>query len=1274
MKILKMLLCFCLLMFGWTTIAVNAQSDRGSIRGTVTDPNGGLVPNAKVTVTNVETNEVRETTTSDEGSYNIPELKAAVYRIQVEAAGFKAATIDTVQVGVGVIRNGDVKLEIGIGASVTVTSEPSVLNTESPVQQRNVTEREVRELPLAVSSEAGGRSPLSFIFLDSSVVSAGSDNTANVAGSQSASSGGLNATNFRINGSQGLGQEILIDGAGTRRGENGTFFSEVAPGPNVFQEFTINTSNYSAEFGNSSGGVISFKIKEGGNDFHGEGYFFHRNESLNANNTRNRILNTALPANGQLQRPLDRQRDYGFSVSGPVFFLKPGEGGSPIYNGRNKTFFFFNYGAYNISQSETVDVSVPTARMRNGDFGELLTDPYILQFFRGPVRIFNPNQTPGSRTAFVNNVIPAALISRVGRNLANLFPLPNQTGPLGSTVFRNYRATSSAGSQTRSYTTKINQVVSDKQQVNGSFVYRELPSTKGGFPRLPGQFVNQGVWDQTFKSYYLRIQHDYTLTSNLLNHVNLGFNRTKVQNFNFGRGAGRATALGVPVGTTQDLGLPMVGFPGYGDPAISTDPRAAQTGGSTFFDNVTSDNTYEVSDFVSYTRGRHTMRIGGDFRRQYLIADGHFDIGGQFNFRSGQTANARDNTDIIRNPDGTQTILPAEGFPIASLLTGRPEFSFNSRQSVVPKYEYLFASGFVQDDIKLTSKLTLNVGIRYDFNAPRTEAQDFFRGFSPTTPNPAIGGRLGAIIGAGGQSGLKAQYRGLVKPDKKDFGPRLGFAYSLNQKTVVRGGFGIYYSPVFYGNGGDGLLGYNSGNTPINFGFDAGITLDTYVPLPTVNPNSQFIGDLGITQDYYDQNFKLGRVMQYDLNAQRELPYKFAVSLSYIGNRGTRLRSSFNPLNALPVGALKLGNALLTKRLADVTASDRAYAASVGFPLPASPDAVYPGFNNQIGNVGVLGAGSVAQALRPFPQYGPLNNRLESQGQSFYNAFKADIQRRFTNGIQFGVSYTFSKLITDAASDLYGGSALTGVLQNPADRKSLRSISPDDVPHNFVLNYLLELPFGKGKRFLNKNAWVDRLVGGFQISGIQRYRSGTPITVFIAGGRRDFLDLLGYGGNLRPNVTGQPFYANNTSVQGDITAFRYINPAAFVAPTDYRAAPTFADPTPDDPNRRTPFPIGSPQYAAFYANPGNFLGTAAPTYNNLRTKPFFTEDLSLIKKTRITETTYFEIRAEFFNLLNRSRPSGPESNFDNLGIFGNSSYFSDINQPRRIQLGARFVF
>ena len=239
----------------------SAQSDRGAITGTVTDPQGAVVANAKVTVTNLETGETRETRTTAEGSYILSELRAGPYRLSVEAPGFKTATIDRIQVAVQVTRRADVKLEVGqLGETVSVSAEASLLQTDSPAQQLNVTERQVRELPLLVAAESGGRTPLAFIFLDSSVTP----------GEDAAGSTGTNATRFRVGGGQALGTDILIDGAGTRRAENGTYFSEVAPGPNAFQEFTITTNNYSAEYGKSSGGIVNFTIKTGSNDFHGE--------------------------------------------------------------------------------------------------------------------------------------------------------------------------------------------------------------------------------------------------------------------------------------------------------------------------------------------------------------------------------------------------------------------------------------------------------------------------------------------------------------------------------------------------------------------------------------------------------------------------------------------------------------------------------------------------------------------------------------------------------------------------------------------------------------------------------------------------------------------------------------------------------------------------------------------------------------------------------------------------------------------------------------------
>ncbi len=611
-----------------------AQSDRGGITGRVTDQTGAVIPDAKVTALNTETSEVREAKTNGEGNYTIPQLQAVIYTIRVEAPGFKAASIEGIKVPVQVVRTVDVTLEVGeIGNTVVVSADTvPVLQTDTPASQLNVSERQVRELPLLVASESGGRSPLSFIFLDSSVVS--NDRTATGATSGST---GTNATNFRINGGQGLGADILIDGAQTRRGENGTFFSEVAPGPNAFQEFTLSTSSYSSEFGNSSGGVVNFTIKTGSNDFHGEAYLFHINDALNANIDRNRLLG--------FDKPLDRQFDYGFSVGGPLILPRFGEGGNAFWSGRNKTFFFFNYGGYRTSQSETVELTVPTLRMRQGDFGELLTDPYVLGFFGGPVQIFDPSQPVGARTAIPGNrldqYLGGARISPIGQNFVNLFPLPNQTGPNGSSVFRNYRANSNATAETNYYVTKLTHNITDRQTLNFSYTFRKLPSVKGGFPRFPEPYVAQGVWDQIFKSYYARLQHDWALTPSFINHFNAGFSRSDVTNGNFTRGI-PASTLGLSPTATQNFGLPLIGFPGYGDPVTSTDPRAYQAGGSTFFDNRVRDNSVHLSDVATMIRGRHTLKFGGEVRTQQLNNAAHFDIGGNFNFRSNQTGNNND--------------------------------------------------------------------------------------------------------------------------------------------------------------------------------------------------------------------------------------------------------------------------------------------------------------------------------------------------------------------------------------------------------------------------------------------------------------------------------------------------------------------------------------------------------------------------------------------------------------------------------------------------------
>jgi hypothetical protein len=468
------------------------QTDRGSLTGRVTDPNGAAVANAKVTATNLNTAETREVNTSDDGNYTIPELKADPYKVTVEAQGFKTASAENIVVAVQVNRTLDFKLEIGeISSVVTISNdEAPVLQTETPVRQTNMSERQVKELPLLVSSEFAGRTPLSFIYLDSNVTQ-GAD-------VQSSGAQGTNTTRFRISGGQALGTEILIDGASTRRTQNGTFFSEVAPGPNAFQEFTLSTSTYSAEFGNSSGGVINFTQKSGGNEYHGEVYDLIRNEKLNANTFRSNAQN--------IPRARDNQNDFGFNIGGPITLPHFGEGGPYIHRFRNRAFFFFNYEGYRFTEGSNNIITVPTLRMRQGDFSELLTDPYIVNFFGHGIQLYDPRQPAGSRVAIPGNrldlYLGGARIDPAGAASLQFFPAPNITGPNGSSVFRNYLSVGLRPTDMNQYTTKLDFVTSDKNRISGSFSHRNNDRIAGDpTPRFPLPFTSQGAFNQLFNAF-----------------------------------------------------------------------------------------------------------------------------------------------------------------------------------------------------------------------------------------------------------------------------------------------------------------------------------------------------------------------------------------------------------------------------------------------------------------------------------------------------------------------------------------------------------------------------------------------------------------------------------------------------------------------------------------------------------------------------------------------------------------------------------------------------
>ena len=1247
---LSVVMIFTLILSG--TSLIFGQSDSGTIRGTVTDPGEAAIAGAKIVVTSLERGNTRDVTTNESGIFVIPELKAGLYQLTVEASGFKRTNIENIKVDVQGTQSLTVKLEIGevTGNVVTVNAEAVSINSDTPVRQTNINERQVRELPLLTGGEADGRTPLSFIFLDSNVTSASTD-------------GSNNTSKFRVSGGQASGTEILIDGAATRRTQNGTFFSETAPSPNAFKEFTISTNSFSAEFGNSSGGVISFSLQSGSNEFHGEGYDYLRNEKFNSAGIGDNFVCAQTNPRPKDCRNRDNRNNYGFNIGGPIYIPNFGEGttGGVLRSLKDRAFFFFHYEGYRLRTGLNSLVTVPTLKMRTGDFSELLNtaDPNVARINGGqPVRIYDPRlpsnvrpAIPGNRLDLYNVLVGGRpLIDPAGLAILQRYPTPTRPG-----IYQNFDASGIRPTDTNQYTIKTDFVLTSKQRLSVSFSRRDTERIAGASVILPLPFTNQDVFQQDFKSNIARIQYDYNITSSLLNHLNIGYtyfdvaNRNTTDPFN-------TSSLGLPANATQNAAFPRIAFPGYG----GNDPRNVQNIGSSFFTDRQRDGTLELSDFVTFITGRNSFKFGGDVRFGQFNVRQKIDPGGSFNFRNDQTAS---------DSDGNG------GYPIASLITGATEFAFNSNNSIDPAFQQLTQGYFIQDDIKISQKLTLNVGLRYDLPGLRVEARDQFRGFDPNVANPQANGRLGALVGAGGQSGLQAAQRTLAKNDTSNIGPRLGAAYALNEKTVVRGGIGLYYAPVLYGTngGGDintGTIGYNTtGQLFTPDGRNARFFLSSFPSIPTTDPNSQFVGNTGVpilAFGQFGKGFRTGRTLQYTIDLQRELPFKLVASVGYIGHRADRLRSNFGRPNALTLDQLKLGNEILRTDINAVTAQQRSYATSIGVSIPTNANAVYPGFG-----------GNVAQAIRRFPQYGRVTDILESEGSSNYNALQVKVDRRFAQGFQFGASYTFSRLITNASEDILGGSPLDGVLQNPYDLKNLKTISPTNSPQVFVTNFLAELPFGKGKRFLDKGGIVDRIVGGFQVSGIFRIQQGTPLVFSLDPEPNSFLELAGIFGRLRPNLTGQPIASTQrTEVTGVPGRYFVLNPAAFSAPPRYNAAPAFLV------NGAV-----NPAYAAYYSDPTRFFGTAPLVNTDFRSDRYYTADMSILKKTKITETIFFEIGAEFFNVFNQVLFLPPDTflgqqdgalgninrNNSNFGAEGFTPRLSDAGN-RVIQLRARIVF
>src|SRR5438132_2239835 len=1057
-------------------ITARAQSDRGTIAGTVLDSSGGVVANVTVTATSTETGANYGATTGPTGGFRIQDVRVGTYDVSVSAPGFKIEKKTGVVVQVNSTATVEFSLQAGdVKETLTVRADAPAIQTETSDIGTVVSTKQIEELPLALNGTGQShlRSVESFVFLTPGTVGPGTF-------SDSPSSGIFES---KISGGQNLGTEVVLDGASIAHAELGPTFDENAPSVEAISEFKITTSTMPAEFGRTSGGIESFTTKSGTNSYHGAAFDLLHNDKLNAvpwNNI----------SNGSNVKPRDHQNDYGGSLGGPVRIPK-------LYNGHDKTFFFFSWEQYRNNQGGVLPITLPTDAERQGDFSALqgLPTGLINPCDNSPVlrgQIFDPTTAScptgfvGGRLAFPGNKIniPLSPVAQkvlsyltvhadATKGLTNNFIFISNNPILDTTM--SFRIDENWGNSNKfffSYSSR------DQEQFNGT---QALPAP-----------LDSNFFKSRF-SHYLRFGWDKTISSSLLNHFNVGFNRlydpSKADSFT---GQDWPKTLGIP------------GASGVLFPVFSFDANALAIGYQGFsagnFD-IAIPNGLIVADSVTWIKSRHAFRIGFEWRASQFSRFNNTNTSPNYEFSNFQTAFAAGD--------------PQTGDSFASFLLGLPQKESARFSSAIPRWNQHYYAAYIQDDFKFRKNLTLNLGFRYDVDTPRHEAHGAQSVLDLNTPNPGAGGTLGALIYGYNATGARTYY--------KNLGPRIGFAYAPEKlfgrfsQTVIRGGYGIYHAALFYTDFGDAL---GSGST-INPAFSS---TDSFSPVLVQGKGSLDAGFLAVTFPTNAQdpallngdfqgspsyagpsNGRSGMVQNWSLEIQHQLAPDLIFSVGYVGNHATHLNSNLQQLNAIDPKFLSLG----TKLLDPVTsAAGQATLASLGVTVPSWFEPLY----GPAGPAGPPGIDFVGQLLLPFPQYqsgGPQTNGgintnccLENLGQSTYNALQAKLERRFRNGLNVLASYTYSKTLTDADSAYAGLTAFsssdTFTAQNPRDLKSEKALSYQDVPHAFVLSYLYELPVGKGKKFLDKGGVVNKVLGGRQVGGVQRYQSGAPFIPFAS--------------------------------------------------------------------------------------------------------------------------------------------------------------------------------
>ncbi len=1126
-----------------------------SFSGSVSDPSGARVPNASVTLSSPEKGITRAFKTDAEGNFSFALLPASTYTLAVEAPGFKTFKQEGMTLEVGQSASQSITLTIGLATQIEVTAAAPLLQTDNANIGAEVSTKQVTELPINL------RNVFNFVQLNSSVSNQSQQQVLRGGGGQGSADQDVSFFNF--GGGYFGTTAFLLDGAWDEsNGWGGVIY---VPSPENVQEFKVQQHTFTAQYGWSTGNVITVVTKSGTSNLHGDVYDFMRNGALDANYYFNN-------AKG-LKRPNSHRNQFGVAVGGPVYI--PG-----IYKQRHKTFFFFNYEGHRENAPVSTSGTVPTTAFRTGDFSALLGAQVGTDALCRPVRagqlydsfttrqvtatcaVPNPSnpsqsiavgQTVTIRDPIAGNNLANSTngINPVGQKLVNYYP-----APLSSALANNWGGTGLVGNNSNEYSGRIDQNFGDNTRLYGRFSYKneykdENPNYFGANdPAGPGQRNPNNRWNAAVGVSQV-ISPTFTMNANFS--VMHWLEGNHMQSFGF-----KPSSLGLPA--FIDPYSPQ--FPVINAASYESEGPLQGAGEGAF---PRASGTASV-DFVK-VRGKHSLSFG-------YMAFANDENGGRihpttFNFNNLFTA----------GPD-PQNPTTGTGDSIASMMLGTAiNNSTATGIAFLPIGRFWFHGVYLQDDWKATRKLTLNLGLRWEVQIAPTERHNRQTYFDYHADNPisfAVGQEyLGKVVFN------TPTNRGLYDTNYKNFAPRVGFAYQLMPKLVMRGGFGIFY-PSSYRNGSGPAPGFAS-DTPfvgsLNGGLNPAQTLSTAFPtglVPVVGSSLGGLTNVGFSTSAVSRKRHAYYVQQWSYGIQYAPTPNDVIDITYVGNRGVNVTLSGANLNQLDPKYFSMGNAL---------------TAQVPNPFNGHITSSACGLDQP-----TILAG---QLLRPYPEFCDINEIQYAAGSSNYNALDVNYTHRVSQGLTLLASYTFSKFLDNVGGPENWASASANFSDNIRNVYNLaaeKSVDATDVPHSFVLSYVYEIPVGKGKKYgSSMNGVLNAIVGGWQTTGIFTFKQGFPLTITSSGNGLDY-----FGAGQHVDVVGN-YHVSNPSIH------EWFNTSAFKV--------------------AAPWTLGNaPRY---------FSDLRAPHYNNW--------DIGIQKNFPIKESVRLQFRVDMFNAFNHANFYSPNT-------------------------------